>query len=127
MCWIILTTRWVFGDMTNNRSIDYIHPELDKKITAVSGYYTLTKEACFQYKGRQILYYIGHAAIDTSCCGEGGCVYAFVAGFVDSWKSKKTKEGYDISKIEKVKDEKDMKEIASILKINEKVHQVNFN
>lgn len=113
--------------MTKKESTDYIHPELNKEVTSASGYYILTKEAILKYKDRELLYYIGHAAVDSSCCGEGGCVYAFVVGFVDIWKSEKTKEGSDISKIERVNDESDKKEITGILKIKEKVHQINFN
>jgi hypothetical protein len=113
--------------MKNEKSHIYIHPVLNEEITSVSGYYTLTKEARLTFQGKELLYYIGHAAFDTSCCGEGGCAYAFVAGFIDKWKIKKNKVGYDISQIEKIVDELARKEITAVLKEKERVHQVNFN
>ena len=113
--------------MVKVKSKDYVHPVLNEETTSVSGYYTLTKEARLELHGREVLYYIGHAAFDTSCCGEGGCAYAFVAGFIGDWKIKKSKEGCDISQIEKINDDSVQKEIAAILKSKEGVHQVNFN
>lgn len=112
--------------MTNEKSQDYVHPVLNEEITSVSGFYTLIKEARLIFQGREVLYYIGHAAFDTSCCGEGGCAYAFIAGFIDNWKVKKSKEGYDISQIEKIYDDSARKEIAAIIKTKEGVHQTNF-
>lgn len=113
--------------MTKENVKDFVHPVLNEEITSVSGHYTLTKEARFEFHGREMLYYVGHAAFDTSCCGEGGCAYVFVVGFVDTWNVKKTKEGYDISQIQKINDESDKKEIEAILKAKEGVHQINFN
>lgn len=113
--------------MINEKYKDYVHPFLNEEITSVSGYYTLTKEARLIFQGREVLYYIGHAAFDTSCCGEGGCAYAFVAGFIHQWKVQKNRDGRDISQIEKINDESTRKEIEAILKAEEKVHQINFN
>jgi hypothetical protein len=113
--------------MVKGKSKDYVHPVLNEETTSVSGYYTLTREVRLEFHGREVLYYIGHAAFDTSCCGEGGCAYAFVAGFVKDWKIKKSKEGRDISQIEKINDESVQKEISTQLKEKEGVHQVNFN
>jgi len=113
--------------MTHKKYQDYTHPKLHEEITAVSGHYTLIKEARLRFHNTEILYYIGHAAFDTSCCGEGGCAYAFVAGFIHHWKMKKTKDGYDVSLLEKISDESDQKEIIAILKAKEGVHQISFN
>ena len=113
--------------MTTEKTQDYVHPVLNEEITSVSGYYTLTKEARLIFQDREVLYYIGHAAFDTSCCGEGGCAYGFVAGFIDNWKVEKSKEGYDISQIEKIYDDSVQQEIAAIIKTKERVHQINFN
>ena len=113
--------------MVEVKTKDYVHPVLSEETTSVSGYYTLTRETRLVFHGREVLYYIGHAAFDTSCCGEGGCAYAFVAGFIGDWKIEKSKEGRDISQIEKINDESVQKEIAATLKSKEGVHQVNFN
>ena len=113
--------------MNRKEPKDYVHPSLNEEITSVSGYYTLTKEARFVFHGREVLYYIGHAAFDTSCCGEGGCAYALVAGFINDLRVGHTNEGRDISKIEKISDPSVQKEITAMLKEKEEVHQVNFN
>lgn len=113
--------------MPNKKKLqDYVHPVLNEEIASISGYYTFTKEEQLAFHGREVLYFIGHAAFDTSCCGEGGCAYAFVAGFIKHWKVKKNKQGHDISQIEKIEDESIRKEIISILKEKERVHQINF-
>ncbi|MBW1815286.1 MAG: hypothetical protein JRJ39_17050 [Deltaproteobacteria bacterium] len=91
--------------MVKVKSKDYVHPVLNEETTSVSGYYTLTKEARLEFHGREVLYYIGHAA----------------------WKIEKSKEGRNISQIEKINDESIQKEIAALLKAKEGVHQVNFN
>jgi hypothetical protein len=112
--------------MGTGQSMEYLHPELNKEITSVSGHYILTREVRMPYKDREIFYYIGHAAFETSCCGEGGCVYAFVVGYINRWKVEKSKERNDISQIEKISKESDRKEISGILKEKEGVHQINF-
>ena len=78
--------------MKNTDTIDYTHPELNKKVEAVSGYYIFEKEDCLSYNKRDVLYFTGHAHVD-SCCGVGGTIFSYVAGFVIKLKYKSSKQG----------------------------------
>ena len=51
---------------------DYIHPVLDEEIETISGHYLLSRENRLPFNNRQVLYLIGCAVVDASCCGPGG-------------------------------------------------------
>lgn len=106
--------------------MDFVHLPLNQEITAIGGHYTLVKEKRFTFKGRDILYLIGSAAFDTSCCGIGGCVYALVPGVVLDWKIRENQEGHAVSEIDPIRGEAIKSEIRSYLIEKEKVHQVQF-
>lgn len=108
------------------REVEYVHQSLNQESTAISGHYVLIKEVRLPYHGREVVYLVGHAAFDSSCCGPGGCAYALVPGFVGSWHSSQTKEGLHISKIEPVNDEETRKEIRRLIQQLETVQQVTF-
>ncbi len=105
---------------------DFIHPKLDQEITAIGGHYILTKETRLPFQGLQILYLVGYAVFDTTCCGVGGCKYALVPGFIMEWKSQKNTDGFDVSKTEPIRDEFLQDEIRHLIKKIEQVQQVNF-
>ena len=109
-----------------HEAIEYVHQDLHQQITAIGGHYVLMKEARLPYQGRKVLYLVGHAAYDTSCCGPGGCAYAVVPGFVRSWQSSHTDEGRPISQIDPVREPGMQKEIRSLLERIETVQQVVF-
>ncbi|MFC2060312.1 hypothetical protein ACFLTZ_04380, partial [Chloroflexota bacterium] len=56
----------------------YTHLELDEDIICIAGYYTPLKEVRLQYNNREVLYVIGQAVVDSSCCGTGSWGYALV-------------------------------------------------
>ena len=51
---------------------DFIHPVLNEEVRTISGHYELARENRFAFKGREVLYYIGCAVVDSSCCAPGG-------------------------------------------------------
>lgn len=106
--------------------MDFVHQPLNEEVRAIGGHYTLVKEERLSFKGRDILYFIGLASFDTSCCGTGGCAYAHVIGFVGEWKFRKTEEGNSVSEVDPVRDETMQNEIRDALIEKEKVHQVQF-
>ena len=108
------------------REVEYIHKELNQEITAIGGHYVLVKEARLPYRGREVLYLVGHAAFDTSCCGPGGCAYALVPGFVASWHSEQTEEGLDISQLEPIENTDARNDIRRMIERMETVQQVSF-
>ena len=87
----------------------FIHPELNAQVIAIGGNYIFTQEKRILYRERDVLYYIGVATFDTTCCGAGGCAYAFVPGYIVQWKTGNTAEGQPISLIELIKEKEDQK------------------
>jgi hypothetical protein len=104
----------------------YIHHALNQEVTAIGGHYVLVKEARLPFRGREVLYLIGHAAFDTVCCSAGGCAYALVPGFIASWKSERKEDGLAVSQVEPIRDEAVQREIRRRIEKQETIHQVQF-
>ena len=109
-----------------NRIKDFVHPILGEEITAIGGHYVFVKEKQLPFRNRRLLYYLGYAVVDTSCCGVGGCAYALVPGFVASWQEKKSEDGCLISQVESIHESELQREIRSIIQKREGVQQVTF-
>jgi len=105
---------------------EYIHQRLNQEITAIGGYYVLMKEARLPLQGREVLYVVGYAVIDTSCCGIGGCAYALVPGFILDWRCKKNEDGLAVSQVEPIHDEAIQKEVRRLIEKKETVQQASF-
>ena len=93
-------------------------------INTISGYYTIEKEENINFKGRDFLYVVGMGIIDSSCCGEGGCRYALVPGYVQS--SEQDEKGVTVAEVEPVVSKDEKAEIIKMLKEQEAVTQVEF-
>ena len=106
--------------------VEYIHRGLNQQITAIGGHYVLVKEARLPYAGQEILYLVGHAAFDSTCCGTGGCAYALVPGFVASWRGSRTGDGLAISRIVPIRDAETQNKIRRLIERSETVQQVHF-
>jgi hypothetical protein len=105
---------------------EYVHQELHQEIAAIGGYYVLVREGWIPFQGRAVLYLIGHAAFETTCCGTGGCAYALVPGFVLEWKQKTNQDGLAISQVEPITDSETQRQVQRALMGRETVHQVLF-
>jgi hypothetical protein len=99
---------------------------LHQEITAIGGYYVLVKESQIPFEGRTLLYLVGHAAFETTCCGTGGCAYALVPGFVLQWKNEQDPDGLAISQVEPIRDGNMQERVRRALTDKEPVHQVLF-
>ena len=51
---------------------DFTHPELGQEVTAIGGHYVFGKEIRWPFSNREILYFVGYAVLDSTCCGVGG-------------------------------------------------------
>jgi hypothetical protein len=78
------------------------------------------------FGGRELLYLVGHAAFDSTCCGVSGCAYALVVGFVLDWKNGRNKDGLAVSLVEPIRAETTQARVRRLIEKNEPVHQVNF-
>jgi hypothetical protein len=106
--------------------VEYIHRGLNQQVTAIGGHYVLVKEARLAYDGREVLYMVGHASFDTSCCGKGGCAYALVPGFVANWHSGETEDGLAVSQLEPIRDADTQDQVRRLIERSETVQQVIF-
>ncbi len=105
---------------------EYVHQELNRQVTAIGGHYLLVKEAQLPFHGRKVLYLVGHAAFDTTCCGTGGCAYALVPGFIVSWKTGTNEDGLAVSAVQPIHQPDLQDQIRRLLERQEWVHQVIF-
>jgi hypothetical protein len=105
---------------------EYIHQILNQEVNAIGGSYVLTKEELLPFNHREVVYIVGYAIFDTTCCGSGGCNYANVPGFIINWKNKENKDGIPISFVEPIHDPTEQKKIRGLIEKKENVSQVNF-
>ena len=105
---------------------DFTHPDLGREVTAIGGHYVFGKEIRMSYDSREILYFVGYAVLDSTCCGVGGVAYVLVAGFIRQWKYKKNHDDCLVSQIEPIFDQTIQKKVRSIIQQKEMVYQVTF-
>jgi hypothetical protein len=106
---------------------DFVHPQLGREVTAIGGHYVFTREIRLPCDGREILYLVGYAVLDTTCCGVGGCAYVVVPGYIKKWKYKFDRNDFPISKVESIRNRIDQKQVRNLIQKREMVFQVNFD
>ena len=105
---------------------DYIHPVLNEEIRTISGHYILSREKRLPFNNRQVLYFIGCAVVDSSCCGTGGCAYALVPGYIRQWRYKLKSGDLAVTQVETIGNKDDRQALRGLIKAKEGVQQVNF-
>ena len=105
---------------------DFVHPELGREVTAIGGHYVFGRKSRLPYNGREILYFVGYAVLDSTCCGVGGCAYVLVPGFIIHWKCKKNQDDCFVSKVDPIRDEAIQKDVRRLIQKKEMVFQVTF-
>lgn len=104
---------------------EYTH-EVKMQIQSISGYYELEREERMKLDGQAILYSVGLGVVDNSCCGQGGCRFALVPGFIRKFKAYQNQKGLWVSEVEPIVESEHRKEITRRLKDKEQVTQVQF-
>lgn len=94
----------------------FIYPELNEPVEFFGGRYVFNEEGRVSCQGKEVLYFIGIAGLEASCCGRSGCAFAKVPGFVPHGKTKRDKSGRLVSQVEKISDAKIREEIRQLLK-----------
>jgi len=107
-------------------TVGYTHLELNNEIECIAGFYTPLKEVRLKYNNREVLYVIGQAVIESSCCGSGSWGYALVPGYILNWQNKTNEAGLPVSEVEPVSDEVSRNNIREIIKETEPVSQIEF-
>jgi hypothetical protein len=106
--------------------LDHTHLRLNSEVTAIGGEYAFLKEGTLRFQEKTILYYVGCAVLNSTCCGTGGVCFARVPGVVRDLKYKTDDSGAPISRVEPITEKTVQKQIRKILQDAEMVHQVEF-
>jgi len=93
----------------------YIHPEMNKRVEFFGGVYSFIEEGKLAYRGKEVLFSLGIANIEASCCGMRGYAFIKVPGYVLSWKKRIDEHGRAPSEIEEIADEESQGAIRKIL------------
>ena len=104
---------------------EYVHDD-DSEVRSISGGYRIEKEMLLELDGRKILCLVGHGVVDSSCCGVGGCLFAYVPGFLIESRVRRNASGQWVSLVEPIVDPEIQKRIRRSLERAEMVQQVNF-
>ena len=107
-------------------NIKYTHLELGEEVVVgIAGYYTPQKEVRLKYNGREVLYVIGQAVIESSCaapgsyCATGSWTYAIVPGYIASWQNTMNEAGLPVSEVEPIRDEEAQESIRRAIQTND--------
>ena len=84
------------------------------------------EEEVLEFGGRSVLYLVGAAIFDTTCCGVGGCGYVLVPGHLVEKHVRQDDSGAPVSLVEPIKSESLREELRQELLSRESVNQVNF-
>jgi hypothetical protein len=95
------------------RSI-YPADEIGHEIAAPSGYYRPCEQGFTAHAGRRLLYTLGTACIEASCCGRGSWDYLRVEGYVVAGPSEDPTTGGPVE-IDTVEDAAEKAAIARLL------------
>ena len=110
----------------SEKLMDFSHPELNQQITAIGGSYLFIKEVSLPVNGEEVLYLLGNAIFDTTCCGFGGCAYAMVPGIIKAYHYKTDENGRPVSEVVSISDSRLQEKIKSLIRKKHLVHQINF-
>jgi hypothetical protein len=104
----------------------YIHSEEGSETESIAGRYFIEKEVEMETEFGVALVAFGFAVVDTSCCGNGGCRFAQVAGLIVERNAGKTEDGRPYSILERVSDEARQRRLREIIDASECHCQINF-
>ncbi len=93
----------------------FLHPPLREPVNFFGGGYLFLEEGRLAFRDKEVLYLLGVAAVESSCCGPGGCIFIKVPGYVQTWKKEFTASGQYLSEIESIASTAEQKEITKLL------------
>ena len=100
----------------NMKNRNYTHIEPDQENRAIAGHYEVEKELRLLVGEREILCILGYVCWDNTCCGNGGCRYVNVPGYILDYKKDVDQDGRPISRVERVTDEEEQRQIRALLR-----------
>ena len=108
------------------KTLEYTHPKLNEDLHSIAGYYTPEKEVKLNYNDRKVLYVIGEAVVEASCCGNTSWRYALVPGYIVHWKKKRNEAGLPVSEVAPISEKEARNNIKQTIQSNEATAQVQF-
>ncbi|MFC2008644.1 hypothetical protein ACFLUT_01120 [Chloroflexota bacterium] len=90
------------------------------------GVWASWEECRIRYDGRDVLYLMTDAVVDTVCCGDRVFHYATVLGYVAAWKAETNEAGLPVSHVELIDDGNAQDQIVALLKAQDPGVQVSF-
>ena len=115
--------------MPGRRSIvkrQYVHLPLGQDVEFMAGYYTLTEEGRLPCDGREVLYAVGQAKVESSCCGSASFRFVNVPGYVVAWHSQRDAKGTPVSEVEPIEAAEERRAIQAILEERYPLSQINL-
>jgi len=110
--------------LTNN--LEYTHLKLNEDLYCPAGHYTPQKEVRLKHNNREVLYVVGHAAMESSCCGIGSWAYVTVPGYIISWQNKTNDVVLPVSKVEPISDKETRDILRQIIREAESISRIEF-
>jgi len=95
--------------------IEFTHPELGREVQTLAGYYIPVEEHVLPYNEREVIYILGHACIEASCCGMANWSYVQVPGFLVRKHIRGGGSTLPVSEIETIQDEEERNTIRQSL------------
>ncbi|HOM30058.1 MAG TPA: hypothetical protein PLS81_11455 [Deltaproteobacteria bacterium] len=110
--------------------VEFRVPPLGVEVEAIGGRYVFVRQGVLGRDEGEILYLVGCAVTDRSCCGQAGCAFVLVAGFLRSRLDAHDERGgpcvgNETVTVECIPDRM-RKGLAEALKAMEPVGQVHF-
>jgi hypothetical protein len=93
----------------------YVPEDVGVEVCAPSGYYQPLEEALIDYHDRPVLYVLGVACIEASCCGTGDWQYLRVEGYVVQGGRGRGGKVESPVEIETIEDEGEKRAIGELL------------
>ena len=93
----------------------YVHLLIGQEVKFIAGYYVLTEEGRLPYDGREVLYTVGQAKVESCCRGSTGFRFINVPGYIVAWRSQRDAKGAPLSEIEPVEAVKERLAIPAML------------
>ena len=106
--------------------LKYTHQEMDKEVSFPAGYYAPRKEVRLKHDNREVLYIVGNAVVEASCCGTANWTYALVPGYIVNWHGEKNENNLFVTGVEPINDEAARDEIKKIIRETEGVAAIEF-
>jgi hypothetical protein len=103
----------------------YTH-DLHNEVRSISGGYTLDEEGTIEIGGRQVIYAVGNAILDSACCGAFGCRFAVVPGYVVRPRFAADDRGCLVSEVEPIRDAHVKEQLAKLIQKLRSTTQVVF-